>query len=495
MNAYQQLEALFTKLDHLEHLSALANWDEAVMMPSGGGPARAEAMATLQTVQHELLTDPKVSELLAKANNNPPGEAWANANLKRIQKLYTQATCLPSKLVGEIAEKSTRCEQAWRKLRGKNNWHEFEPKLTELFQLIYESANIRAEYFNQSPYDVLLDEYSPSLSQSFIEPIFENLKTQLPQLIKTIVEKQKTIKPLPLTGPFAIDKQRKIGLQLMQAIGFDFNHGRLDVSHHPFCGGVPSDVRLTTRYREDEFVSAIMGICHETGHACYEQHLPENWRQQPVGKALGMSVHESQSLLIEMQACRSSEFLSFLAPLIQAEFGNQKAFAADNLALHYAKVEPSLIRVDADEVTYPLHVILRYEIERDLFARKIQIKDLPEVWQAKMQSYLGLSTKDDYQNGVMQDVHWPAGIFGYFPAYTIGRLIAAQLYQTALTAKPNIPQQLAQGDFTDLMGWLKQHVHSRASFMDMQSLLQDATGNKLNANYFINDLKQRYSIA
>lgn len=311
-------------------------------------------------------------------------------------------------------------------------------------------------------------------------------------MIKKICDKQSGSPILIPEGPFDIAKQQQLGKELMESIGFDFNRGRLDTSHHPFCGGVPDDVRITTRYRNDEFVSAILGICHEAGHALYEQNLPEQWHHQPVGQPLGMAVHESQSLIIEMQACKNREFTQFFSKKLQAYFGNHEALQANNLYKVMAKVGPSLIRVDADEVTYPLHVILRYEIERDLLSNKVNIRDLPEVWDSKMTSYLGISTKDNYKDGVMQDVHWPAGTFGYFPAYTIGRLMAAQFYQSALKVQPEINNDLKSGNFSKLVNWLNVNVHKAASRNNFQDLLKNATGEYLNSKYFINHVNNRY---
>ncbi len=492
MTAYQQLQHIFSQLSDLNNLQALAHWDEATMMPVGGGTSRARALSTLSAVIHQKLTNTQVSDLINEAQGDSSLEAWQQRNLELMQRQYQQATCLPVKLVTEISEKSALCEQAWREHRAQNNWQDFEPKLEQLFQLIRESAQIRGEIEQRSPYDVLLDEYSPGVSQEMINPIFDQLKIELPPLINEIIEKQKSIKITEPEGPFDIKKQRMLGLEVMKHIGFDFHHGRLDTSHHPFCGGSSDDVRITTRYNTNEFLSSLLAICHETGHACYEQGLPKQWHGQPVGLALGMSVHESQSLIIEMPVCRSLEFMQFLEPHVIDTFGKQTAFSAENLFHIATRVEKSLIRVDADEVTYPLHVILRYEIERDLFSGKLAIKNLPDAWHDKMHSYLGLSTKGNDQNGAMQDVHWPSGGFGYFPAYTLGRLIAAQCYQSALRAHPNIPQQIQQGDFKPLTDWLHTHIHSQGSRYTMDELLQQATGEMLNPQYFIEHIKKEY---
>ncbi len=489
--AYKKLETIFAKINDLSHLQSIAGWDEAVMMPAGGGKARAKALATLKTISHQTLTNPEVGELIKQAHDENL-DAWQQANLKLIEKKYINATCLPEKLVRETTEANLHAEQAWRELRAENNWQDFLPLLEKNVSLAKESATIRSERLQLSPYDILLDDFSPGILQEHIDPVFTSLRETLPPLIDKIIAKQQSETIIPIQGPFPTDKQKQLGLDLMQAIGFDFNHGRLDVSHHPFCGGVPQDVRITTRYKEDEFVSAAMGTCHETGHARYEQGLPTAWLNQPVGQAPSMALHESQSLLVEMQACRSLEFMSFLSPLIERHFSKQEAINPHNLFRLYTKVERSYIRVDADEVTYPLHIMLRYELEKSLFSDALAVSDLPEAWNQAMLNFFDLSTEDNYKDGVMQDVHWAAGLFGYFPSYTLGSLTAAQLFTAAKKEQPEIISQLHQGNFSTLFAWLNQHVHQRASSVSYDTLLKDATGTTLNPQFFIDHIDQRY---
>ncbi len=491
MKAYENLEKAFRRLAHLDHVSAICNWDEAVMMPPGGARARAEALADLEALKHELLVHPQIKEWLGEAKNASLS-LWQSANLKWMENLYVRSSCLPTELVQRSRLAFIRCEQAWRVFRAENNWRDFLPLLDENVQFIKEIAHIKAKALKMDPYDSLIDQFSPGLSQAIIEPIFKQLTEALPDFIQKVMSKQG--KAHSIAGHFPIEKQRQIGIQLMHAIGFDFNHGRLDVSHHPFCGGVSQDVRMTTRYTEQEFVSALMGVCHETGHALYELNLPADWLDQPVGHALGMAVHESQSLLIEMQACRSREFIQFFSTLIQEYFGKLPKFSAENLYQQNITVQPGLIRVDADEVCYPLHVILRYELEKKLIRDEITCADLPELWDQSMQQFLGLSTRDDYRNGVMQDVHWPSGAFGYFPAYTIGAIIAAQLFQSAKKANPEIPEDLSQGDFKKLVSWLQTHIHSRGRSLSMSDLITQATGQPLSVEFFLDHLRNRYLV-
>jgi carboxypeptidase Taq len=298
--------------------------------------------------------------------------------------------------------------------------------------------------------------------------------------------------PLAPQGPFPEEAQEALGRRLMAAVGFDFDHGRLDVSLHPFCGGVRDDVRITTRYDESDFAKALMGVLHETGHAMYERGLPAEWRLQPVGQARGMALHESQSLLVEMQVCRGPAFLGYLAPLAAEAFGGGgPAWSARNLLRLANRVQPGFIRVDADEVTYPAHVILRTRLERAMIAGDLAPADLPGAWNEAMAELLGLTPPDD-RLGCLQDIHWYDGAWGYFPTYTLGAMTAAQLYAAALEAVPEIPETIGKGDFAPLMDWLEAHVHAKGSLLSAEELLTEATGRPLDPGVFKAHLRARY---
>jgi carboxypeptidase Taq len=343
------------------------------------------------------------------------------------------------------------------------------------------------------PYDALLDGYEPDGRAADIAPVFDDLAAFLPGFTDDVLARQDAAGPLlPLPGPFDLDAQRKLCRSMMEVVGFDFNHGRLDESHHPFCGGVAEDIRITTRYSNDDFMPGLMGVLHETGHALYDQGLPAEWRYQPVGKARGMVLHESQSLMIEMQASRSADFIAFAAPRMREAFGGTgPAWDADNIHRHYTWVERGFIRVDADEVTYPAHVILRFRLERAMLAGDLAIADLPGAWAEGMQELMGLTPPDDAL-GCLQDIHWYDGAWGYFPTYTLGAMAAAQLFAAARRARPEIPEGLRKGDFTPLMTWLRENVHQKASSRTTMQLMEEATGAPLNATAFKDHLKSRY---
>ena len=310
--------------------------------------------------------------------------------------------------------------------------------------------------------------------------------------MQQVRDRQATETVLQAEGPFPLAQQQALGVDVMGLLGFDFGGGRLDVSTHPFCGGVPEDVRITTRYSEDDFVRSLMGIIHETGHARYEQNLPRDLVHLPVGRARSMGIHESQSLSFEMQLGRSAAFLHNLAPLLQKHLGAQPAFAPENLARLVTRVQPGFIRVDADELTYPAHIILRFEIERALVEGEIEAVDIPALWDEKMMAYLGLDTRGNFRNGCLQDIHWPGGSFGYFPSYTLGAMVAAQYFASMRSLHPDLDLRLAAGDLSPVMDWLNTHIWSQASLWETDELVQRATGEALNPAHFRRHLETRY---
>ena len=493
-NAYEQLTDHLKKVADLAHVYSISSWDEAAMMPEGGGAARGQAMATLGVVIHEMQSSEKIADWL-DACSNLDLDDWQAANVREIRREYDSVTCLPSDLVHATSLASSRCEQAWRKCRSANDWQTMQPLLEEVVNLARKSAVVRSEKTGLSLYDSLLETYEPGMRSEKVDQLFSGLKDFLPGFVEQVLEKQSRTPLVSMGNNFPIDQQRNLGVEVMGVLGFDFDHGRLDVSHHPFCGGVQQDVRITTRYTTDNFVESLMAVVHETGHAMYEQGRPKGWEGQPVGVARSSGVHESQSLLMEMQAGRSPEFLKFLAPVIRANFGvsdDQTGWSDDNLHRLYTHVERGLIRVDADEATYPLHVMLRYEIEKALLEGDVQVADIPELWNNKMMAYLQRDTRGDYKNGCLQDVHWNAGLFGYFPTYTLGAMMAAQIFAAARRAMPNVLDEIGQGDFSHLLNWLREKVHGKGSFYPVSELLISATGEDLNETFFVDHLKQRY---
>jgi carboxypeptidase Taq len=487
--SFARLDELNRKLDSLSHALSMLGVDEAVMMPEGGGEKRAEAIASLSGMYHDMAAAPHIADWIAKAKSEQL-QPEQHIALKEFERSYINRTCLSSAFVQKQTEQRLRCEQLWRQLRPEGNWKAFLPAFASVIDTMREEAGLRADALKLSPYDALAEQYDPGSRVADIAPVFVELKTFLKDFIPHAVEKQKSTPRKPLSAHYDLVAQKALGEEVMKALGFDFAHGRLDVSHHPFCGGVPSDVRMTTRYRADEFLSALMGIMHETGHGLYEQGLPKAWGHWPSGAARGMAMHESQSLFVEKQIGRNPAFWEWAIPLLEKHFG--ETWSKAEILAHVHQVKPGLIRVDADEVTYPMHVILRFELEQQLVNGTLKPADIPEAWHEKMTHYLSLSTIDNMKDGPMQDVHWPSGAFGYFPSYTLGAMMAAQQWATIKRQNPTVDAALARGDFSIPHEWRKANIWSKASTASTPELMKQATGEPLNAAYFIEHLKARY---
>ena len=441
MKSYNLLKKHYEKIHNLNHMSSIVYCDQQSFMPKGSSDARANAMAEFGVLLHEISTDKKIADLIDKASDENL-DFIQKASLREMNRVYTQETILPSDLVKAQSLANSKSSNAWGEYRALNDWNSFLPYQEEVINLSIEEANIRASATSLSPYDSLLDMYEPGVKSCDIDIIFDDLKSWLPKLTQDVIEKQKSYTYVLDNNTYDVDLQKELGLKVMKHLGFDFNKGRVDTSNHPFCGGVPEDVRITTRYDEKDFISSLMGIVHETGHALYEQNLAKELISLPVGHARSMGIHESQSLFFEMQIGRSKEFLESIRPLLIETFGNRDIFELEALNKIYTKVSQSNIRVDADEVTYASHVILRYEIEKDLINAKIKVSDIPELWNEKMKKYLNVDTKGDYKNGCMQDVHWTEGLIGYFPSYTLGAMNAAQQFNSLQNEKPDIKNQI-----------------------------------------------------
>ena len=460
--AYDQLTATFLRIYRFEHLQAITMWDHSTYMPPGGSDARSAALGELAALLHRLRTAPELAPLLAAAAREPLDEV-ARANLREIQRTWRNATALPEALVHASTLAGARCEHAWRTQRPANDWAGFVPNLREVVRLTREQATLLSERLGRSKYDALMDRYEPGMTSAEVDRLFGAVKTWLPGLIQQARARQASERVIEAEGPFPIAAQQALCARVMKLLQFDFDGGRLDVSTHPFSGGVPEDVRLTTRYSEHEFAQSLMGTIHETGHGRYEQGRPRAWLGQPVSEPRSMAIHESQSLAFEMQLGRSRAFMELLAPLLVEYLGAQPAFEPENLFRLYTRVRPGLIRVDADEVTYPAHVILRYEIERPLIEGEIEVEDIPALWDEKMQQLLGLDTRGNYKDGPMQDIHWTDGAYGYFPCYTLGAMYAAQWFATLRSARPALDAEIARGELGGIFAWLRTNIWQQAS--------------------------------
>lgn len=492
MDAFDRIQARFRRIALLDEATGMLHWDAAAVMPDGGAAARSEQLATLRELAHGMLVAPETADALAAAEAAAP-DADRRGQLHLMRRRWRRASATPSDLVAAASRARSRCETAWRSARAADDFAAVRPALESLLALVREEAAALGETLGLSPYDALLDGYEPGLTAADCTVVFDRLVGFLPDLLDRALEAQaRHPAPVAPDGPFPVERQAAVAREFMAAVGFDFAHGRLDTSAHPFCGGTPDDVRITTRYDEGDFLKALMGVLHETGHALYERGLPDDLRHQPAGEARGMAVHESQSLIIEMQACRSREFAVWMAPRVQAAFGGTgPAWDADNLHRLVTRVSRGLIRVDANEIAYPLHVILRFRLERALLAGDLAVADLPGAWNDGMAALLRIRPADD-RDGCLQDIHWYDGAFGYFPTYTLGALMAAQLFAAARMAAPQLPECLAVGDFTPLIGWLRQAVHGHGARLPWDEILQRATGRGLDVDLFRRHLEVRY---
>ncbi len=489
--AYDRLHATWNRLHHFGHLQSIAGWDQAANMPPKGMEARAAALSEMAALVHGIRTDPALKDLLARAEQEALDE-MQRANLREMRREWRSANALPESLVTRREMATSRCEHAWRKQRPANDWAGFLPNLKAVLEIAREQAQRLADLGGGSRYEALMHEYEPGLTTAQVDRVFGEVRQWLPELTRKVLERQSTRRLIEPKGPFPVAAQRALCEQAMRLLGFDFEAGRLDVSSHPFCGGVPEDVRMTTRFREDDFLGSLMGTVHETGHGRYEQNLPREWLGQPIAQARSMALHESQSLSFEMQLGSHPGFVHRLAPLVQAAFGSQPAFDPQNLHRLMTRVKPGYIRVDADEVTYPAHIILRYEIERPLIEGEIEAEDVPALWDEKMQELLGIDTRGNFKDGPMQDVHWPESLFGYFPCYSLGAMYAAQWFAAMRREMPDLDARIGAGDLAAVFDWLRRNIWSQASRWTTDELAVRASGEPLNPAHFKAHLEARY---
>ncbi len=489
-SAYAQLEAQFAEMNRIDGIAAILHWDAAVSLPEHSVELRSDQLAWLAGQSHAIITSTKLGDLLAQAQAETSNlDDWQRANLHEMHHRYTHENCLDAALVEAVAKTASESERIWRSARKNNDFNSFAPTLEKMIGLTKQVAAAKADALGLSPYDALLDSYDPTTRSADIDILFANLEAFLPNFIHQVIETQAANPHAAPHVSAAQSKQKKLAHRIMKDLGFPFDSGRLDTSTHPFCGGVPDDIRITTRYNPHDVTESLYGVLHETGHALYEAGLPHTWRKQPVGQARGMSMHESQSLFIEMQLAQSPAFCAYLAPLMHTILGLD--ITPDALYHNITHVKRSLIRVSADEVTYPTHIILRYRLEKALLSGDLQVKDLPAAWADMQEHLLGIHPDSD-ANGCLQDIHWPEGAIGYFPTYTLGAMIAAQLMNTLRSENKELDAQLTTGNFTPTRNWLNQNIHAKASSQSMQETLIQATGKPLDSADYIAHLKTRY---
>ena len=477
----------------LASVDATLGWDERTQMPSAGAEHRAEQSTMLAGLIHQRWIDPKFGQQLEELIESPLAvdpESDVSVVLRRLKRQYDKKIKLPQTLVEELARTAVLGQQAWQEARQKDDFPAFRPLLEKMIDLKRQEAD--ALGYPQCPYDALLDEYEPEELTANVGPVLEGLREQLVPLVAEIEESRRRPNAALLHREFPIAVQDQFGREAAAAIGFDFARGRLDVTAHPFCTTLgPHDCRITTRYDERFFNSAFFGILHEAGHGIYEQGLPTEHYGLPLGEAVSLGIHESQSRLWENLVGRSRAFWTFFYPLAQQRFSAALGdIPLDDFYFAINDVRPSLVRVEADEATYNLHILIRFELERALLDGDLQPADLPTAWNEKYYQYQGVMPPDN-RTGVLQDVHWSAGLVGYFPTYSLGNLYAAQLFAQAKAELGDLDGQFAHGDFRPLRDWLRTKVHRHGQRWSAAELVKRITGRPLSARPLVEHLRAK----
>jgi carboxypeptidase Taq len=490
---YEQLEQEFRRLHAFRGALSLLRWDAAVMMPRGSADVRGEQLAALETEHHALLTTPKVARLLERAEAGASQlEDWPLANLHEMRRQRDHAIATPPSLIARLAKATARAEVFWVEAKKANDFKLLAPHLDEVVHLVRDKAALLGQARGLAPYDALVDGFTPGISTADIDTIFKALARKLPGLINQAIEVQAAHAPLPLAGKFTVARQRALSVDVLKALGFPFDRGRLDESEHPFTEGVPGDIRVTTRFDLIDPFSGLLGAVHETGHAMYDLGLPLKWRDQPVGRDRGLALEESQSLLFEMNLCRSRSFVKYVRPLMEKYLQvSGPEWEEANLYRHLIRVRRSSIRMDADELTYPVHIMLRYELEKKILEGSLPVIDLPEAWNANLEQRLNIRPASDV-DGCLQDIHWAVGHFGYFPSYALGAVIAGQLNEAMRAARPALDEEIAAGQFGGVMDWLRDNVHGVGARLPVQELIKQATGKPLTAAAYLRYLESKY---
>ncbi len=486
---YDELRRLARESATLGSVGALLNWDQETYMPHAAADHRAEQQAMVATLVHERQTSPRKGELIAACEGDTTltGDPEAAANIREFRRDYDLATKLPTELVSELARVGSQAQEVWKQARASSEFALFAPWLEKMVDLTKRKADCYGVPAGGEKYDALLNEYEPGMTAREVDAIFKPLRQRLAAFLADVTSRGRAPSTKPLSAKIEPDRQHKFGLFILEAIKFDMNAGRLDVTTHPFCSGMaPGDTRLTTRYRDEKFTDALYGTMHEAGHGLYEQGLPKREHfGQPIAEAVSLGIHESQSRVWENLVGRGREFWQWALPHAKRILGPAlEPFNPDDMYRAVNTASPSLIRVEADESTYNLHVMIRFEIERALIAGDLKVRDVPGVWNRAYKEYLGIDVPDD-RRGCLQDVHWSFGLIGYFPTYTLGNLYASQIWQTINAQIPELSSQISMGEFGPLREWLRKNIHAHGKRYRASELCTRITGKPLSADPFM----------
>ena len=477
-----------------ESMKALLHWDQRACLPKGGHSIRAQQIAQITALLHRRKTDPQFGETLAEveaSGNYAEALSDQSVNLREWRRNYDRATKIPETLAVELARASSEGELAWQCMRRENDWNGFLPYLKRIISLKRQQASLLSPP-GDDIYNALIEDFEPGENAGSIDRIFEKLAGATFELLEKIRECGRKPNPAVLLGSSPESAQESLIREVVAQMGYDLDSGRIDRSAHPFTSKIgPGDVRITTRFDPNSFGMSLFSSIHEAGHALYEQGLPvEHWGT-PRGRSVSMAIHESQSRMWENMAARSPGFWKHFYPVACNHFPWLNRVDIDDFVFALNEVRPSLIRTEADEVTYNLHIIMRFKLERMLIAGDLEPEDLPEAWNSSMEKFFHLRPPD-YSDGLMQDVHWPAGAIGYFPSYALGNIYAAQFYAKAEQKLGNLREMFESGEFAPLLDWLRKNVHSAGSRHTPRDLVKAATGEELNADYLIGYLRQKY---
>ena len=487
-----ELKHHFGTIADLNHAESLLSWDQYTYMPPGAAQARAQQLATLTKIAHQHLTDPRIGSLIDQLERSGFPEGTEEGAMVRLaRRALDQAVKLPGEFVEELSRLTSLANGVWVEARQASDFKMFAPSLEKLIEFKRQEADYLG--FDEHPYDALHDQYEQGSRVSVLRKVFAQLRDAIVPLVQEIVEHGRPVSDAPVRQQFDEARQEQFGIEVVRDFGYDFSRGRLDRTVHPFAQGMSKyDVRITTRYQQDFLNPALFGTMHEAGHAMYEQGIADEYQRTPLGDTVSLGIHESQSRMWENLVGRSLAFWQHAYPRLQELFPEQlKHVSLEQFHAAVNKVEPSLIRVEADEVTYNLHIMIRFELELALLEGTLEVADLPEAWNAKYQEYLGLTPPNDTL-GCLQDIHWAIGLVGYFPTYTLGNIMSVQLFDAAKRAHPELESEVAQGQFGSLLTWLRENVHVHGARYEPSELLRRATGSTLDAGPYIQYLTAKF---
>lgn len=489
-DAYSALLTRMRELRVADSIEQILDWDSETYMPRGAAAHRGEQAALIAGVAHERRTSDELGALLERAARETGGDPVRETNVREMRRVHERAVKLPTALVQEIARSTTVAKEAWSRARADRSFSAFAPHLQQILDLKRQVAERVG--WDSEPYDALMDEFEPQARAADVQRVFDELKRELVPLVQALTSAKRQPDLALLSRPAAVEGQQRFNRLVSEAMGFDFTAGRLDISTHPFCTGITTrDVRLTTRYNERYMPQSLFGVMHEVGHGLYEQGFLAEHEFTPMAAAVSLGIHESQSRMWENMVGRSAAFWRHFYPRLQAEFDSYRDVPESAWVFAINNVRPSLIRVEADEVTYGLHIMLRFEIERRMIAGKLAVADIPQAWNEGVRSLLGITPPDDAA-GCLQDIHWSLGIFGYFPTYQLGNLYAAQLYAAAERAMPDLEAKIAAGQMRPLLDWLRTNVHHHGRRYRAHELVKVVSGSELSPRPFLDYLNGKY---